>query len=72
MPQEIIGFVQGFNLQTILSMGLIVWYFSRDVKSSLESKIDNLDRDVRAMNTRVGRLEGAIYGKDVYKSTKEE
>lgn len=60
----ILNFLKEFNLQTILSLFAIVWYFTRDIKLS----IDNLDRDVREMNTRVGRLEGTIYGKDIYKT----
>ena len=63
MQESIINFFKEFNLQTILSMAAIVWYFTKDIKAS----IDNLDRDVRAMNTRVSRLEGTVYGKDVTK-----
>lgn len=61
--EQVFSFLREFNLQNILSLGLIVWYFTRDLKSS----IDNLDKDVRAMNTRIGRLEGTVYGKDIYK-----
>jgi len=60
---QIYSFLKEFNLQNILSLSLIVWYFTRDLKVS----IDTLDKDVRAMNTRIGRLEGTVYGKDVYK-----
>ncbi len=60
--KEIFDFIRDFNIQNILSMFAICWYFSRDVKLS----IDNLDKDVRNMNTRVTRLEGTIYGKDIY------
>jgi len=74
---EILEFFKEFNIQTILSMGLIVWYFTREIKSSLESKIDNLDQDMKimnkefhAMNTRVSRVEGTVYGKDIYKEIK--
>lgn len=66
--EQLLSFLQGFNIQTIVSMGFIVWYFNKDVKDS----IDNLDRDIRAMNTRLSRVEGTLYGKDVYKATKEE
>ena len=45
---ELLEFLKEFNLQTIISMVLIMWYFTRDIKSS----IDNLDRDLREMNTR--------------------
>lgn len=64
---EIFDFFKAFNIQTILSMGAIIWYFTRDIKSS----IDNLDHDLRKMNTRVGRLEGTVYGKDVYNKLDE-
>lgn len=65
---NILEFLKGFNFQTIISMVVILWVFSKDIKSSIE----NLDRDVRAMNTRIGRLEGTVYGKDIYKRLDEE
>jgi len=64
---QVLEFLKGFNIQNIIAMFAVIWYFSRDIKSS----IDSLDRDVRAMNTRIGRLEGTVYGKDVYKHTEE-
>jgi hypothetical protein len=64
---ELLDFLKGFNLQTILSMAAIIWYFTRDIKSS----IDALDHDVRKMNTRVGRLEGTVYGRDIYSKVEE-
>jgi hypothetical protein len=60
---EIIEFLKEFNLQNILSMIIIVWYFSRDIKES----IDRLDRDLHDMNKRVSRLEGTVYKNDLYK-----
>jgi len=59
---EFSSFFREFNLQTILSMIAVMWYFTRDIKNS----IDSLDKDVREMNTRMSRLEGTVYGKDVY------
>lgn len=60
---QIFDFLKGFNLKTIISLAAMLWYFSRDIKQS----IDNLDKDIREMNTRIGRLEGTVYGKDLYK-----
>jgi len=60
---EVVDFLKQFNFQTLAGMAVICWYFSRDLKSS----IDKLDDDVRKMNSRVSRLEGTVYGKDVYK-----
>jgi hypothetical protein len=56
------AFFREFNIQTIFSLGAIVWYFTRDIKNS----IDNLDKHIRDMNTRVSRLEGTVYGTDLY------
>lgn len=64
---EVLDFLKGFNIQTILSMGAIIWYFTRDIKAS----IDTLDHDIRKMNTRVARLEGTVYGKDIYSNVEE-
>lgn len=67
MWEEISNFLKEFNIQTIISLAVIVWYFTKDIKNS----IDSLDKDVRAMNTRIGRIEGTVYGKDVYRITEE-
>ena len=68
MTDQILNFLNGFNFQTIVSMGVIVWYFSRDIKTS----IDNLDKDLQKMNTRVSRLEGTVYGIDLYSKKGDE
>jgi len=54
-------------LQTTISMGLIVWYFTNETRKDLGSQIANLDKDIREMNTRISRLEGTVYGANVYK-----
>ena len=69
---EIMEFLKEFNIQTIIAMAFIMWYFTSDLKKELKESIDNLDRDVREMNTRVSRLEGTIYGKDVHERMKEK
>ena len=40
---QFIDFLKGFNIQTILSLGTIVWFFSANIKAEmklLEAKID--------------------------------
>jgi hypothetical protein len=40
---KLLEFLSGFNLQTILTVVVIAWYFVRDIKSEmkmLEAKID--------------------------------
>lgn len=66
--EPVIEFLKAFNLQTILSMLAIVWYFSRDIKISIE----NLDKDVQKMNTRISRVEGTVYGKNIYNVIEEK
>jgi hypothetical protein len=68
----IIQFLNGFSLQNLIGMVVIVWYFTSDMKKELKASIDSLDRDVRAMNTRMSRLEGTVYGKDIYKTITQE
>ena len=60
---EIIKFLNGFNVQTILSTGAIVWYFNK----GLGEKIDHIERELKETNTRISRLEGTVYGENVYK-----
>ena len=69
---ELLDFIKTFDLHTIIAMGLIMWFFSRDIKNELKGSIDNLDKDVREMNTRLSRVEGTIYGKNVYKTLRDE
>ena len=64
--KDLLDFLREFNAQTIISMGVLVWYFTREVKRELKASIDKLDEDVRKMNSRTCRLEGTVYGKDVY------
>ncbi len=66
--ENLLNFLKEFNLQTIISMIVVVWYFSRDVKGSIEK----VDSDLKVMNTRISRVEGTIYGKDIYKKLDEE
>lgn len=65
---ELFDFLKGFNIQTILSIVLVIWYFTRDIKSSIES----LTKEMHTLNTRVSRIEGSVYGKDVYNKVKED
>jgi hypothetical protein len=59
---QVLDFLKAFNIQTIVSLFAIVWYFSRDIKSSIEK----VDSDLKMMNTRISRLEGTVYGTKMY------
>jgi hypothetical protein len=64
----ILKFAKEFNLQSLTGMAIIIWYFSRDIKNSIEK----LDHDINKMNTRVSRLEGTVYGGEIYKKIDSE
>lgn len=61
--QELIAFFKEFNVQTILSLGVIMWYFTRDIKLEIRS----IHKDLKGMDIRLSRIEGTVYGKDLYK-----
>lgn len=63
---EVLEFLKTFDLHTIIALGLIMWFITRDMKNELKASIDNLDKDVREMNMRLSRIEGTVYGKNVY------
>jgi hypothetical protein len=49
---EVINFIEKLNWQTIFAMFAIGWYFTRDIRISL----DKLDSDVRAQGARTDKL----------------
>ena len=72
--QDLMIFFKEFNIQNILSMAIIMWYFTRDINSQIHELDDDLkimNRDIHIMNTRVSRMEGTVYGKDMYNQIKE-
>lgn len=49
---ELINYIEKLNWQTILSMFAIGWYFTREIRISL----NKLDTDVRAQGARTDKL----------------
>lgn len=62
MRDILLEFIRGFDIQNIITMVIIVWYFSKKITE----KVDNLDKDIREMNSRVSRIEGTVYGRKTY------
>lgn len=60
--EQLIEFLQGFNIQNILCFVAVIWYFTKDLKAELQS----IHHDLNIMNTRISRLEGTVYGKEIY------
>lgn len=64
---ELLEFLKGFNIQTILSMALIVWLLTKDIKRDLQASINTLHEDMKKMDKRISRIEGTVYGTKEYK-----
>lgn len=44
MTNEIIDFLKGFNIQTILSVFLMLWYFAHHIESKIDKQSIRTDR----------------------------
>lgn len=64
---KFLEFLQEFNIQNIISLIIIVWYFTRDLKKEIEK----VNAELHQMNTRISRIEGTVYGKEIYEKIKE-
>lgn len=42
--EQIIDFLKGFNIQTIISIFLMLWYFSNHIESKIEKQSQRTDR----------------------------
>ncbi|NBV40346.1 hypothetical protein EBR77_00715 [bacterium] len=69
---KLIDFLIGFNFQTIITVIAAIWYFTKDIKTELSLKLDKIEVDLNKMNTRVSRIEGTVYGQEIYKKIKED
>lgn len=64
MIDQILSFLR----ENILLLTVIMCYFTRDLKASIEQ----VDLDLKKMNTRISRLEGTVYGSDIYNKIKDD
>ena len=76
---NVIEFFKSFDFQNLLILVVVMWYFTRELEQKIEKKIDDMrddisdiHRDLKTMNTRIGRLEGTTYGSKIYEIINEE
>lgn len=50
--ENVINFLKDFNIQTIVPIVIIFWYFSRDIKSEMKLLEDKIDKQ----SDRIDRL----------------
>lgn len=66
--KELLDFFKEFDLHTLISVALVVWYFTKGIKK----EVQEIHKDLRIMNSRVSRLEGTVYGTHLYDSLKKD
>lgn len=64
MEEFILKFIGGFDIQTILSLALIGWIFTRRIEKKFEERFNRLEMKVEDIDRRLCRLEGAFSSKE--------
>lgn len=67
---EIIEVLKDLNVPTILAVVASSWFFTRDVKKEIheiKNEIRDIHKEFKFINIRLSRVEGTVYGKDIYK-----
>lgn len=60
MEQLVVDFIKGFDVQTLIGVGALLWILINPVKKEMKSladKVEDIDR-------RLCRIEGALTAKD--------
>jgi len=72
MEQLLIDFIKGFDVQAMISMGVIFWFMTknmRDDAKSIKNELTNIKEEIRDLDRRLCRIEGAISSKDCCRLT---
>jgi len=54
--EKLIDFFNGFNIQTILAMTAVLWYFTRDIRNEIKKEIDAIRQENTVQANRSDRL----------------
>lgn len=54
--EKLIDFFNGFNIQTILAMTAVLWYFTRDIRNEIKKEIDAIRQENTTQANRSDRL----------------
>ncbi len=73
--EPVIEAISSLNWQTVIGIFIVVWYFTKDLKKINEDifkELKAIHSDLKTMNTRISRVEGTVYGKQIYNKTEGE
>lgn len=71
---EFATFLSGLDWPVILTVLVGGWYLRRDMRKEIKEvkdEIKDIHKEFKFINIRLSRAEGTLYGKDIYKETKE-
>jgi hypothetical protein len=54
--KEVIEFINGFNVQTIIIIGVIVWYFFNNLKNEMKLLEEKIDKKIDKQAERSDKL----------------
>lgn len=60
--------VKYLNLPAVFIVLVGLWFFLRDFKKEIRNDINEIHKEFKFINIRLSRVEGTVYGKDIYKS----
>lgn len=67
---EFIELLKMFDLSNLLAIGVVAWFINRNINSKFDEVRDEfkeIHKEFKFINIRLSRVEGAVYGKDIYK-----
>lgn len=53
---RILDFIEAMNLQTIFSVGVIFWYFTRELRKEIREEIISIRQEINTQAQRSDRL----------------
>jgi len=74
MQAEILNVLKDLNLATILTVIAATWWFNRTLRADvkeIKEEIKSIHKEFKFINIRLSRVEGTLYGVDIYKDKKE-
>ncbi len=75
MTAEIINFLKDLNLATILTVIAASWWFNRSIRADVKEineEIKSIHKEFKFINIRLSRVEGTVYGSDIYKEENKD
>ena len=68
---ELLEFLKQLDIPTILTVVGASWFFTRTIKKDIhemKDEIKSIHKEFKFINIRLSRVEGTVYGKDLYKT----